>query len=343
VTLNLNLLANSAISLYRPFHDARVWIVPIFVSIILILISTKNFLLFHTLVELFSIVIAMVLSVVAWHTYKFSKNNFLLFLGTGYFWVAILELMHILSYPDLNLIKSTSIDSSMQFWVAARFSEALLLVISPFYFTRTVKGLYVSIIFGLVCLISYVLIVNNIFPEIYTETNGGTTFKLISEVVIIGILVTAIAHLVRKRMELNKRNCTLIILLILFSITSEVFLSTNDSLTSFGITIGLICKLFSYWFIFVAVVRSTLTEPYQVMVRSSSTYDAIPTPTIVIDKHCFIIQVNKSACLDVKQTRNNLIGHHCHTIFHPTYLTVDECPVCQHIKFVVQKYRSRIS
>jgi len=332
VTLNQNQTQNLTASFSRPFRDVRAWLVPIIISVFLIFISTKNFLLFHTLVELFSIVIAIVLSVVAWHTYNFSKNNFLMFLGTGYFWVAILDMMHMLSYPDLNLIKSMSIDTSMQFWLTARFAEALLLVVSPFYLTRNVKGLYVTILFGVGCVTSYLLIINNIFPHIYLDGEGVTLFKIISEYVIIILLVSAIIHLLLKRKELDQRTTTLIVLLILFSIASEIFFALNNSLTSFEVIAGLICKLFSYWFIFIAIVRSTLTEPYQVMARGSSTYDAIPTPTIVIDKNCFILQVNKSACLDVNDTRNNLIGHHCHTIFHPKYLTVDECPVCQHIK-----------
>ncbi|MFV1983626.1 MAG: EAL domain-containing protein [Thiohalomonadales bacterium] len=332
MTLNQSNHPAIVTSFNRPFSDVRAWIIPTIISLFLIYVSTRNFLLFHTLVELFTIVVAIILSVVAWHTYSFSRNHFLMFLGTGYFWVAMLDLMHTLSYPDLDLIEAININTSTQFWISARYFEAILLLISPFYLSRSVKSLFVTSFFGLGCLISYGLIVYNIFPVTFIEGQGLTPFKLISEYIIIFLLVMAIANLYRKRMDLNKRTCKLVMLSIVFAIFSEVFFTLYVSMTSVEIVAGQISKLFSFWFIFIAVVRSTLTEPYKVMARGSSTYDAIPTPTIVIDKKCNILQVNKSACLEVKQKRINLIGYHCHNIFHPAYLTVDECPVCQHIK-----------
>jgi diguanylate cyclase (GGDEF)-like protein/PAS domain S-box-containing protein len=332
VTLNQNNHPNIVTSFSRPFSDVRAWLVPVVISLFLIFVSTKNFLLFHTLVELFAIVVAIILSVVAWHTYSFSKNHFLMFLGTGYFWVAILDLMHTLSYPDLNLVDAVTINSTTQYWISARYSEAILLLVSPFYLTRSVKSLYVTSFFGAGCLISYLLVTYGLFPETFIEGQGLTTFKVTSEYIIILLLVLAIVNLVRKRRELDKRICTLIVLSVLFTITSELIFTLYTSMTAVEIIAGHISKLFSFWFIFIAIVRSTLTEPYQVMARGSSTYDAIPTPTIVVDKNCHILQVNKSACLDVDEKRNRLIGQHCHNIFHPNYLTVEECPVCQHIK-----------
>jgi len=332
VTLSQHNHPNIVTSFNRPFHDFRAWLIPIAISLFLVFVSTQNFLLFHTLVELFTIVIAVILSVVAWHTYSFSKNHFLMFLGTGYFWVAILDLMHTLTFPDLNLVKSITVNSTTQFWISARYSEALLLLFSPFFLTRSIKSLYVTIFFGLGCFTSYFLIANNIFPRTFIDGQGLTEFKIISEYIIISLLFLAIVNLVRNRRDLDKRICILIALSIVFTICSEVFFTLYKTMTSTETIIGHIFKLFSFWFIFVAIVRSTLTEPYQVMARGSSTYDAIPTPTIVVDKNGIILQVNKAACSDVSKAQNKLLGMHCHEVFHPLYLSVDECPVCQHIK-----------
>ncbi len=64
------------------------------------------------------------------------------------------------------------------------------------------------------------------------------------------------------------------------------------SLPSFA---GHIFKLVSYWLIFVAVVRTSLSEPYQILTRASSTYDAVPDPIIVVGNDGRITQVNKAA------------------------------------------------
>ncbi len=318
--------------LAKPFCDIRVWFVPVTLSLFLILVSLNSFTLFHTLVELFAIVVAITLSVIAWNTYSFSRNHFLMFLGSGYFWVAILELMHTLSYPGINLIESNSINYSTQFWLLARYAEALLLLVSPFFLSRSINAVYVTSLFGLGCLVSYVVISNNMFPIAFVEGLGFTFFKVSSEFIIVLLLIVAIINLIRRRKELRKRVCVLIIFSIVFTIFSEISFMLYKNIVSTEVIVGNIFRLFSYWFIFIAIVRSTLTEPYQVMARGSSTFDAIPTPTIVVDKNCKILQVNKSACLEVNEKHKNLIGLHCHHIFHPTYLTIDECPVCQHIK-----------
>ncbi len=317
--------------LTRPFLDSRVWFVPVVLSCYFIYVSISNFPLFHTLVELFIIIVAITLSAVAWHTYNFSRNHFLMFLGAGYFWISILGLLHTLSYPGFNLIESVSEKNSAEFLIATRYFEAVLLLISPYFLTRSVKVFYVTSFFGIGCLISYFLITANVFPTTLIDGKELTSSKFISEFIIILILFIAIANLIRKRSELKKRVCVLIVLSIIFTIVSEILFTFSSSSMSVAVIIGNICKVFSYWFIFIAIIRSSLIEPYQIMARGSSTYDAIPTPTIVVDKNCKIIQVNNSACLEVDEKRNKLIGKHCHTIFHPLYITVDECPVCQHI------------
>ncbi len=324
VTLTKNNNPNVLSILTRPFWDRRVWFVPVVLSIYLIYISTSNFILFHTIVELFTIVVAITLSAVAWHTYNFSKNHFLMFLGAGYFWVSILGLIHTLSYPGFDLMKSVTEKNSNEFLIAARYLEAVLLLMSPYFLTRSLNVFYVTSFFGIGSLVSYFLITNNMFPLIPNQ--------YLTEFTIILILIIATANLIRKRSELRKRVCVLIVLSIIFTIVSELLLAINSVEMSGTVIAANICNVFSYWFIFIAIIRSTLIEPYQIMARGSSTYDAIPTPTIVVDKSCNIIQVNNSACLEVDENRNKLIGKHCHTIFHPLYITVDECPVCQHIK-----------
>lgn len=44
----------------------------------LILVSFYNFLLFHTLIEFYAILVAILLSIVVWQIYPLSKNHFLM-------------------------------------------------------------------------------------------------------------------------------------------------------------------------------------------------------------------------------------------------------------------------
>jgi len=82
----------------------HVWLVPIVLSIVLIAISHYNYLLFHTLAELFAIIVGVLMFVVAFYTHTFARENFLIYLGAGYFWVAILDLIHTLLYKGMSIL-----------------------------------------------------------------------------------------------------------------------------------------------------------------------------------------------------------------------------------------------
>ena len=61
----------------------RLWLPPVVMGLFLIIVAQYNFLAFHTLAELFSIMIAAVLFAFSWATPDIRKNNFLLFLAVG--------------------------------------------------------------------------------------------------------------------------------------------------------------------------------------------------------------------------------------------------------------------
>jgi hypothetical protein len=60
-------------------------------------------LLFHTLAELFSIVIVGVIFVIAWNCRGNLRNSFLLVLGVGYLFVATVDLLHTLAYKGMGV------------------------------------------------------------------------------------------------------------------------------------------------------------------------------------------------------------------------------------------------
>ncbi len=56
----------------------------------LYIISRPNYLLFHGLAEVFSIIMACGIFMVAWNSRDFMDNNYILFLGIAYLFIAVL-------------------------------------------------------------------------------------------------------------------------------------------------------------------------------------------------------------------------------------------------------------
>ncbi len=69
----------------------------------LYIISLDNFLLFHSLVELFSIVVAVAFFLIVWNRRNIIENNYILAAGIGYLFIASIDLLHTFAYKGMGI------------------------------------------------------------------------------------------------------------------------------------------------------------------------------------------------------------------------------------------------
>jgi len=250
----------------------HVWFVPIVLSIVLIAVSHYNYLLFHTLVELFSIIVGVLMLVVAFYTHAFSRENFLLYLGAGYFWVAILDLIHTLLYKGMNIYSSGILDDFVQFWIASRYTESFILLVAPIFLLRKVSIARVFIGYGAIALLISIIIMSHHFPTTFVEGEGLTDFKIFSEYIICFILLMALGNLWFHRAFLKDGLFPFLTIAIVLTIFSELAFTSFISVYGPANLIGHIFKLFSFWIIFYSIVRLSLQEPYEKLVESETRF-----------------------------------------------------------------------
>jgi len=310
---------------------SRRLLIPIALSLLLVMTSRYSYVLFHTLAELFAILVALILSVVVWHTYSITRNNFLMYLGCGYFWVGSLDLFHTLAYKGMSVLPAYGTNQSAQFWISGRYLESLLLLSAPLFLSRPLSPNAVFLSFGGLTIAFVALIATGNFPDTFIEGQGLTPFKIYSEYVIIAILLAASIYFLKQREQFDKRILDLMVVSIILTIGAE--LAFTYYIDAYGLSnlIGHIFKIFSYWLIFEAIVHTALTEPYNFMSKSANTYEAIPFPTILINGMGIIHQANKAACDVANLPVSRLIDQHCHDLFHHTDVDVLECDICQAI------------
>lgn len=307
------------------------WLVPLLMVAVLVVVSRSNFLLFHTLAELFAVMVAVVLAMVAWYTYGFSRNHFLMYLGTGYLWIGVLDLMHTLSFSGMGVLALDGGNASIQFWIVTRYLEALLLLSAPLFFSYRTPKRALQLIFGGISAVVIYLVQQEHLPAMFVEGVGLTPAKIVSEYLIVGLLLIAIIVVTRYRLLLDRGIYRLMVASIGCTIAAELSFTLYIELFSLPILVGHIFKFLSYWLIFLAVVRTSLSEPYQILTRASSTYDAVPDPAIVVDSNGRIIQVNKAAEKAADLPRQEMLEQDCHEIFHPRRMQKSECVVCHNI------------
>ncbi len=310
----------------------KTWWVPLILSAGLIPVSQYSPLLFHTLVEFFSVTIAIISLVVAWNTYSLSKNHYLMCLGLGYFWVGILDLAHTFTFKGMPFINPLDVNSTISLWIVTRYFEAALLLSAPFLCNRSINRVAFFIVFGVISSFLMYLVAKGAFPEMFSPKTGLSDIKIINEWIIILILIGAACSNYYARQMLDKRTLELILISIGLTIAAELMFTMYTNL--FGLTLigGHFLKLFSYWAIYIALIESSLREPFRALSRGANTYDAVPDETVLVDRGGIVRQVNKAVRQTMGLTSSDCIGRSCHNLQHANNVHSSDCEICLAIK-----------
>lgn len=253
----------TAAALIKP----SIWLPPTIMSVLLLFLAEVNFLAFHTLAEFFPVVFMYIMFVTVWWMRKYAPNGFILFIAIGYLGVASLDLIHTLVYVGLDVFVEGSANLSTQFWVSARFLEALILLSVPFVVNRKLNEYaLISLIVMLVIIVS-VLIFSGNFPVGYSAGVGLTNFKIYSEYIIISLLMLSLLALYFKGAGKTFEGTPLIAAAITLTIASEFLFTFYVNVYDFANLAGHIVKIFSIWMVFQSVAVYNMKKPLAEMVR----------------------------------------------------------------------------
>ncbi len=231
--------------------------------------QTYSYLLFHSLVEIFSVAVAVALLMLTWNSRHFVERHFLLWIGIGYGFVAILDLVHTLVYRGMGVFGDLGVDPATQLWIAARFIQAFVLLIAPVFFTRKLNAR--AAVAGFSILITLVLLSifgwHN-FPQAYNDAAGHLTpFKIISEYIICALLLCAIGWIAARRNRFDRDVMALLIGSIAFTLLGEFSFTLYTDPYGFTNLLGHYFKLVAFYLLYKAVVEANLRRPYEVLFR----------------------------------------------------------------------------
>lgn len=236
---------------------------------LLFVIAQKDYLLFHSLAELFSIVIAFGIFVIGWNSRKFYKNNYLLFIGIAYLFVAFFDTLHTLAYKGMGVFKGFD-DNNLppQIWLVARYLESISLLIAPFFFNIRLRHKLVFFSFSAISLTAlYAIFYARIFPACFIVGTGLTPFKRISEYVIDGILLLALLFLYKRKEHFDAEVLRLLTLSILCTMVTELCFTVYVHLYGFSNLVGHIFKIYSFMFMYKAIIETALKKPYNLLFK----------------------------------------------------------------------------
>lgn len=234
-------------------------------------LAQHNYLLFHTLVELFSIVVAMAVAMLVWNARRHFENQYLLFIGLGFGWVAVIGLLHTLSFKGLGIIGDPG-DANLatQLWMAERILETGALLAAPLAFRLKPSPVWTSAGFAAAtAMLVASILVWPVFPNCFLPGTGLTRFKITGEYVLCLGLIVAGALARRERERFDPGVLHLFIAFIITSIFEELFFTLYAD--PYGLTnmLGHLCKIATFVFLYKAVIQTGLERPLNLLFREA--------------------------------------------------------------------------
>ena len=239
-----------------------------FLLIGLCLSSLYSYLLFHSLTEIFSIVVGCCIFVLAWNSRERLDNNYLLFLGIAYLFVSALDLVHTLAYEGMGVFPGYDADLPTQLWIAARYGQSLSLLVAPVFFSRKLNVWVALLSCAAVTGLLLVVIFARIFPVCYVEGAGLTPFKKVSEYLISLVLLASIVLLLKNRTAFDRRVLRWLVASLMLTIGAELAFTFYIRVYDVSNLIGHIFEMAAFYLVYVAIVETGLEKPQRLLFRN---------------------------------------------------------------------------
>ncbi|MFA9417279.1 MASE3 domain-containing protein [Natrinema sp. HArc-T2] len=269
---------------WRSYAPAIVVVCGGFVS--LLFVQVNNFLLFHSLVEFVSVLIAAAVFIITWNTRADLESRFLAILGVSYLFVGGLDLFHTLAYKGMGVFPGAGVDLPTQLWVLSRALEALSLLgagavglsldaredATVGWTGRTLLALVSG--YAVVVGLGLGSIAVGWFPQTYVPGSGLTQFKIGSEYLIIALFAASLGLIYRHRTAFDTRVFQLVAASILLTMGSELAFTFYVDVYGLSNAVGHVLKLGSFYLVYVSVVKTGIKEPQTTLYRTLARREA---------------------------------------------------------------------
>ncbi|MBN1375048.1 MAG: GGDEF domain-containing protein [Dehalococcoidia bacterium] len=231
--------------------------------------SLYSYILFHSLIEIFSVIITSCIFIIAWNSRRFLDNNYFLFIGVAFLFITTIDIAHTLAYKGMGVFQGYDANLPTQLWIAMRYMVAISFMIAPLTINRKMKVAPVFVVYALLTVLLFLSIFYwTIFPDCFIEGKGLTPFKIVSEYVICLILLGSIALLFYQRKTFDSNVFRLLVASIILGILAEFAFTTYVSVYGFANLVGHILICISFYLVYKAIIETGLTKPYDLLFRN---------------------------------------------------------------------------
>lgn len=235
-------------------------------------LNTNSYALVHLLTELTSIAVYTGVFMVAWNTRKTIENGYILVVAMAGLYVAGLDTLHSLTYSGVFPVPAGSADLPQQLWLAARYLQAVSLLVAPVFAGRRVSAARVLVVFGALAagILGGIRWVNS---DSIGDAAHGAISALIgaSEYMIAAALVAALVGLILRRRTQDPEVLTLMAVAIGCLLVAETALAMFPDPYALPNYLGHLLRVAGAALIYRALVEAAISRPFDVLFREYST------------------------------------------------------------------------
>lgn len=327
----------------QPYKNTAGWILFALAPLLLwwvsnplrqVVIEPTRFLFWHTAVETFAVVVAMLIFVTGYRAISSLRNGAVVPLGVAFLGVGLFDFLHAMSYAGMpDAVTSNSPQKSIFFWLAARLLAASALMAYAFfpvvrYPTPAIKRLAVVLMLAVVGAIGCVeLFRPDQVPALFIPGQGLSALKVGLEYLVIAFNLVTLAVLWCNRNEFSKECVVALAFTLSLSAISEAFFTRLGVIDKDAANVfGHLYKVSAYLYLFHATFNEALRRPVQRMrtqhLREQVMLNAAPAGVLWVNSSGCILMANAAMETLTGYPPNELVGQNVE-IFLPAHLRVD--------------------
>lgn len=283
----------------------------------LVLTSRVNYLLFHNLVEIFTVIVGCGIFMVAWHARQQIDNHCLLLIGISHLFIALITLLHALSYRGMGVFPDADANLPTQLWIGSRLLQGTSLALAPLFVRkRIIPAATVAAYAAVTALLLLSILCWENFPLCFADDVGLTPFKKGSEYLASMLLLVALAGLLSQRRHFDRNVLRMLSLSLLLLAAGGFVFTLYTDIYGFTNMTGHLLVLGGFMLIYRAMVETGLERPYDLLFRNLKEseeryrclYNRTPVMLHSIDREGRIVNVSDFWLETLGYRRDDVLG-----------------------------------
>ena len=296
-----------------------------------VVIDSSVFVFWHSVVELFAVVVAMLVFVTGYRAFLSARKGAVVLLGVAFLGVGLLDFLHTMSYAGMpDAVTPNTPHKSIFFWLAARLLAALALLVyallpSVPQVTLLRKRLAVAVMLTVVvCLGALGLLWPEQVPALFVAGQGLTPLKIGLEWLVIALNLVTVGVLWHRRAELVQECVMALGFAAALSAVSELFFTQLGILDKDAANVlGHGYKVAAYLYLFHATFNEALRRPMERVeiqnLREKLVLNVSPDGVLWVDDDGRILMTNPAMATLSGYQPEELMGRNV-DIFLPEHL-----------------------